>query len=240
MTMGQRIRQARIDAGLSQRELAGNEITRNMLSSLEHDNANPSVATLRYLSEQLDKPVSYFLGEGGESEAVAAFRDGNYRRCRELLQGAEKEWLEPLTLLREAEQAFANGRIPYARELLTKLEGKCSPLFCPGSERQAAILRAKCGLSAELPEDDTLLLKSNAALADGRYDDAMRYLNAIDDRDAHWHHLMGECAFRAGDYSAAKDHYHRCEDAIDVRARLEVCCRELGDYKMAYYYAKKG
>ena len=63
MTLGQRILAARLEKGLSQRQLAGEEITRNMLSALEHDGANPSVATLRYLSEKLGKPVSYFLGE---------------------------------------------------------------------------------------------------------------------------------------------------------------------------------
>ena len=51
---------------------------------------------------------------------------------------------------------------------------------------------------------------------------------------------MGECRFQAGDYAAARDHFHRCEDRFDVRSRLEICCRELGDYKMAYYYAKLG
>lgn len=239
MTMGQRIRQARMEAGLSQRELAGTEITRNMLSSLEHDAANPSVATLRYLSERLGKPVSFFLGEDGESEAVTAFREGNYRRCRELLRGPKKEWLEPVALLREAEQAVSDDRIPYARELLEKLEDLTSPLFGPESRRLAALLRVRCGISTEIPEDDTLLLKARAAIADGRCDDAKRYLNAIDDRGAAWHHLMAECVFRSGDYAAAKDHYHRCEDTIDVRARLEVCYRELEDYKMAYFYAKK-
>ena len=238
MTMGQRIREARIGAGLSQRELAGTEITRNMLSGLEHDSATPSLATLRYLSQRLGKPVSYFLGED-ESEAVAAFRDGNYRRCRELLQGAEREWLEPVALLREAEQAFADDRVPYCRELLEQLEGLTSPLFGPESQHQAALLRVKCGLSTEIPEDDTLLLKANAALTDGRLDDAKRYLNAADKRDASWHHLMGELSFRAEDYETAKDHYHRCEAEFDVRARLEICYRELGDYKMAYFYAKK-
>jgi hypothetical protein len=50
---------------------------------------------------------------------------------------------------------------------------------------------------------------------------------------------MGECAFRSGDYPKARTHYHRCEDTLDVRARLEICCREMGDYKMAYFYAKQ-
>ena len=59
MTLGQRIAQARQEAGLSQRQLAGDAITRNMLSCLEHDTAAPSLATLRYLSERLGKPVSW-------------------------------------------------------------------------------------------------------------------------------------------------------------------------------------
>ena len=239
MTMGQRILAARLAAGLSQRELAGEEITRNMLSSLEHDSANPSVATLRYLSKRLGKPMGYFLGEDGPSEAISAFEQGDYRRCRELLSGAEARWLGPMARLREAEQAIAGGRIPYARELLEGLDGSASPLFGPELERKAAILRSRCGEFAEIPEDGGLLSKAAAALASGRRADAERYLAACDDREAAWSHLMGECRFQAGDYAQAREHYHRCEDHFDVRARLEVCCRELEDYKMAYYYAKK-
>ena len=239
MTMGQRILTARMEAGLSQRELAGEEITRNMLSSLEHDAANPSVATLRYLAKRLGKPVSFFLGEDGPSEAIAAFEAGDYRRCRENLTGGEKRWLEPIARLREAEQAIDSGRIPYARELLAGLDGSDSPLFGPEMHRKAAILRCRCGEFSPIPEDDALLLQADEALAAGRWRDAMRYLTARDDRGPEWEYRMGECRFHAGDYAEAKDHYHRCEESHDVRARLEVCYRELEDYKMAYYYAKK-
>lgn len=239
MTMGQRIRAARLAAGLSQRELAGGEITRNMLSSLEHDTANPSVATLRHLSQLLGRPVSYFLGEDGPSEAVTAFEHGDYRRCRELLTEAERRWLEPVALVREAAQALAAGRIPYARELLEQLEGQSAPLFGPELQRQAALLRCRCGIPADIPEDDALLLKAKSALAAGCREDALRYLLARDDRGPEWEYLMGECRFLAGDYAAARAHYHHCEDAVDVRERLEICCRELEDYKMAYYYAKQ-
>ena len=61
MELGQRIRRARLDAGLSQRQLCGEYITRNMLSLIENGSAKPSMDTLRYLSEKLHKPVSYFL-----------------------------------------------------------------------------------------------------------------------------------------------------------------------------------
>ena len=238
MTMGQRIKAARQAAGLSQRELAGEDLTRNMLSSLEHDTANPSVATLRLLSQRLGKPISYFLGEDGPTQAVAAFEAGEYRRCLELLAGAEAEWLAPLALLREAELAVQDGRIPYARELLNQLEGRTSPLFGPECARHAAILRNRCGDFAPIPEDGALLLRARAALADGRTELAQNCLAAHPDRDTEWEYLMGECAFARGSYAEARAHYHRCEAEFDVRRRLERCCLELEDYKMAYYYAK--
>ena len=239
MTMGQRILQARLAAGMSQRELAGDEITRNMLSSLEHDSATPSIATLRYLARRLGRPVSYFLGDDDSSEGVAAFESGAWRKSLELMTPAEKRWLEPLALLRDAELAFSTGRIPYARSLLERLEGLSSPLYGPELRRKAAMVRCRCGVSAEVPEDSALLIKAERALAEKRWPDAERYLLARDHRDAHWHHLMAECRFHAGDYATAKDHYHRCEEAFPVRQRLEICYRELEDFRMAYFYSKK-
>lgn len=240
MTMGQRILQARLEAGLSQRELAGGEITRNMLSGLEHDTANPSLSTLRYLADRLGRPVSWFLGEDSGSEAARAFARGEYRRCRELLRaGTESDWLEPLARLREAEQAVSEGKIPYARTLLEDLDGSRSALFGPELQRKAALLARACGLDAVIPDDGSLLQKATDAIAAGNAPDARRYLLAQDDRSPEWDRLMGECAFLTGDYLEARRHFHRCEETFDVRHRLEICCREMEDYKMAYYYATK-
>ena len=63
MDLGEKLRQARLEAGLSQRQLCGDVITRNMLSQIESGKAGPSMATLQYLAGQLGKPVSYFLEE---------------------------------------------------------------------------------------------------------------------------------------------------------------------------------
>lgn len=63
MELGEKLRQARQEAGISQRALCGDAITRNMLSQIESDKAGPSVATLQYLAKQLGKPVSFFLEE---------------------------------------------------------------------------------------------------------------------------------------------------------------------------------
>ena len=53
MTLGERIRLARKSAGITQTELAGNFITRNMLSKIENDSVYPSLQTLLYISERL-------------------------------------------------------------------------------------------------------------------------------------------------------------------------------------------
>ena len=63
MELGQKLKQARLDAGLSQRQLCGEEITRNMLSLIENGSARPSMDTLTYLAGRLGKPVGYFLEE---------------------------------------------------------------------------------------------------------------------------------------------------------------------------------
>ena len=46
MSLGEKLRQARLEAGLSQRALCGEEITRNMLSRIENGAAQPSMRTL--------------------------------------------------------------------------------------------------------------------------------------------------------------------------------------------------
>ena len=94
MELGQLLRQARLDSGMSQRELCGDKISRNMLSQIENGTAHPSMETLAYLAEQLGKPIGYFLDEHTPSspnhaiidQARAAFTAGNYGLALSLLK----------------------------------------------------------------------------------------------------------------------------------------------------------
>ncbi|QIB26836.1 tetratricopeptide repeat protein [Caloranaerobacter azorensis] len=61
LTLGKKIKKARLEMNLTQQQLAGDFITRNMLSKIENDVAKPSIKTIEYLAKKLDKPVSYFL-----------------------------------------------------------------------------------------------------------------------------------------------------------------------------------
>lgn len=268
MTMGQRIRQARLEAGLSQRQLAGEVITRNMLSALEHDGANPSVGTLKYLSEKLCKPMSFFLGEQLPTlpetqemeQARKAYQAGEYRACLGLLEGlnagefaAERQLLAALAGMELAGEAIEARRFPYARELLerSRAAGEECPYFGPELEKKWLILAARAeqrpgqlgNILAKLgSEDEVLLLKAQAALEDGNPERSGQLLDAAEDRQSsRWNWLRGECWFAGKDYTAAAKCYHRAEQERpeDTAKRLEICYREMEDYKMAYYYATK-
>jgi len=95
MTLGQKIKDARLARGMTQKEVVGDFITRNMLSKIENDSATPSVRTLEHLAAALELPTGYFLDEAGVSdgsspdglnEARAAFRAKDWTECLRLLE----------------------------------------------------------------------------------------------------------------------------------------------------------
>ena len=90
MTLGERIKRSRLDRGMSQKALAGEQITRNMLSQIENGQATPSMKTLQYLAERLDVSPSRLLGEEeGEKKfslAKRRYRAGDYMGALKALQ----------------------------------------------------------------------------------------------------------------------------------------------------------
>ena len=56
-----RVRQARIDAGLSLAQLAGNDVSRTFLHFVEHGKSRPSRSILNLIAKRTGKPVRYFL-----------------------------------------------------------------------------------------------------------------------------------------------------------------------------------
>lgn len=61
MTLGERIRQARKVRGLTQRALAGGDLSESFISMLEHGKVRPSLETLRTLAGRLNVPLSHLL-----------------------------------------------------------------------------------------------------------------------------------------------------------------------------------
>ena len=135
MELGEKLRQVRLEAGLSQRQLCGEEITRNMLSLIENGSAKPSMKTLQYLAARLGKPVSYFLEETAVLSPNQALMDsarqlydaGDFPEADRVLAeyrhpdpvyDREKELLWVLIRLELAKEAIRQERYIYAADLL--------------------------------------------------------------------------------------------------------------------------
>ena len=263
MTLGEKLRQARSEAGLTQRQLCGQEITRNMLSQIENDSARPSMKTLTYLASQLGKPVSYFMEEtvavspNGDciARARTEYEEGRYGQVLEVLVAfrepdeiydREAQLLGILARLSLAKQAMERGQYPYARELLEQAGelGKEAAYYTRELENGRLRLMAQVpGTRVPLPDlDGDLLIYAGAAVTDGDWERARSLLEAVQDKKLpRWNLLRGEIYWQERAFIAAKTCYHAAEEHYpkETAHRLEQCYRELGDFKRAYEYACK-
>lgn len=69
--LGKRIKEARIAKKMTQSEVVGSFITRNMLSQIENGTATPSVKTLTYLSKTLEIPLDQLLPDAEENRLAS-------------------------------------------------------------------------------------------------------------------------------------------------------------------------
>ncbi|MFR5760986.1 MAG: helix-turn-helix domain-containing protein [Oscillospiraceae bacterium] len=102
---------ARLDRGLTQAQVVGDRITRNMLSQLENDLASPSVGTLEYLASVLGVQAAWLLADEKEEEAAgrterlrACYRGGDWAGCLELAQDLQPDDEQALLLALAAAQ----------------------------------------------------------------------------------------------------------------------------------------
>ena len=63
MNIGEKIKDLRQSKMMTQQQLAGDMITRNMLSRIENGAALPSVPTVVYLADRLNIPAGYLLAD---------------------------------------------------------------------------------------------------------------------------------------------------------------------------------
>ncbi len=259
MELGQKLRQARLERGLSQRQLCGDLITRNMLSQIENGSARPSMDTLCALAERLGKPVSYFLEEGnanfsvieqartacGKAKWEAVFLILEQYQTPDRLFDPEYVLLRILALLGKAEKEAA-VRPTYARALLEEAEQlkTQTPYYTDELEyRRRLLLGELSPETVELPRDDrALLLYARGALGKGDLERCAAWLTVCEDQNSPiWHHLRGDVALASGDYAQAATQYHLLEDSFprEVFPKLEQCYQALENYQMAYIYACK-
>ena len=82
--IGERIRKARLESGLSQAQLGAPHFTRAYVSAIELGKVRPAMKSLEFLADRLGKPASYFL-EDPEADRRRRERELEIRSAEALL-----------------------------------------------------------------------------------------------------------------------------------------------------------
>lgn len=134
MNIGKKIKLIRTEKLMTQSELAGSVITRNMLSQIENGSATPSLSTVIYLAERLGVPAGYLLSEGDEEfvynktkvmrNIKRAYADKSFEMCREMCLSSFEEFDDEIELILTdccvgaSIEHIREGRLRLACELL--------------------------------------------------------------------------------------------------------------------------
>lgn len=135
LSLGKKIKNLRLKKGMTQAELAGETITRNMLSQIENETAQPSVGTVLELAEKLETPAEYFFSEINDPEPFykllfiekirKAYASGDYGKCIHRLERLgvsddETEYLYARSYFGRARDFYREGRLNASEECFSK------------------------------------------------------------------------------------------------------------------------
>ena len=280
MTLGEKLRKTRIEKGLTQAEVAGDRITRNMLSQIENDVASPSVGTLEYLAQRLSVREGWLLerdGTDGETQTLPrareCLRQQRWRECLDALTGLEGDEalaMQAIAAAKLAQAALDDERFNEARAYAAQaIESSKQGLYGDaGLQLSMAAVLARCtqqrGENAEqavaeyrqvyLSAQNGVayhLLMARYQLEQVHFQAAEREIWSIvdlpDQNRAEYLVLRGRIAAKKEQYENAALYLQQAEQ-LDGLSRIlrrelyrcmELCCRELEDYKQAYEYAAK-
>ena len=239
MTLGEKLKKARLERGLTQNQVCGDRITRNMLSQLENDLASPSVRTLEYLADALDVSVGWLLEQDPILEkleqARKLYRSGAYKECFLLLGGADHIGDEGVLLfarsaLQVCEAALADGRLREAEQAAAAAAECCAGSLYLGSaellqahrvllrcmmergETAEELLRAvRCDSAATSQRERCILLGARYDLLQNDPDAALRQLQTVSEPGPE---LIGEWLILRGMAYLQKGSLPEAEDEL--------------------------
>ena len=137
MLLGEKIKLARQAKKITQSQLAGDTVTRNMVSRIETGTANPSLDTIKHLAQRLSVPVAYLLSEDDDllfyekKEKMAviytAYTSRDYSYCIEKidsLSGLDNElaYILANSLLERGKLNLARGSVKSAMKDFERAE----------------------------------------------------------------------------------------------------------------------
>ena len=283
MKIGEKIKALRTSKLMTQSELVGTEITRNMLSRIENGSATPSLETVLYIASRLNVSPGYLLAQGEEERIYQkhneidgikkAFLSEDYSICRDMCLRAEcTEDDEVRMILAEctlaiAREAFDRGSLRTACEYLDEAVEVCTGTVYRTDFVVAVAqtyFRYMRRISPTLGSN--ILEEEGACFYPALTDEFCRYAYAMErweagqteaDREAEGLtigkatsplslHFEATLAMERGDYASAYTNLREVlfgavsvpEPVLYFVLRdLEICCRELENFKGAYEYS---
>ena len=143
--VGQKIKEARLSKKMTQAEVVGTFITRNMLSQIESGTAMPSMKTLAYLSTVLDLPLSSLLSEeNGMIEPPQALVDSSpYGQLCSLKSLAAKQDFNGIISMLSASFSSEDDIYDEKAAYFARASYECALLCETAKDLPAAITHAK-------------------------------------------------------------------------------------------------
>lgn len=282
MNIGEKIKKLRTDKMMTQSELVGGEITRNMLSCIENGAANPSMDTVSYIARRLNVSVAYLLADENDERIFKrhseimnikkAFMNEEHAICRDMCMSADSRNDDEIQMiLCECDLAigidnFNKGDLRESCEYFDEAIEHCSSTLYRTEHIVATAgvyFRFMRSLSATLSSNAVdesevniypamtdefcrylLLLET---FSEGRCpeDGEIRSVGKVD--SPYVLHLIAKSRMLTGDYGEAHDALMsilRSDIAIPqpilyfVFSDLEICCKEIEDFRGAYGFSK--
>ena len=288
MDIGKKIKELRSAKLMTQTELAGHEITRNMLSRIENGAALPSVGTVIYLAERLGVHPGVLLSDGDDDLVFVknnllknikrAFTDKNFALCRdmcnELLAYGDDDEVSLImceATFKYAESQLLDGGLHNCKKLLdeaisysqktiydTKIVYNCAKNLFFHLKK----------ISPSLDSDTIDCQKLDVYTESLSFSNELcRYLNVLDmikgeeksilpesgddcltgiSSELYKNHIISKLYMKKGDYTRALELLNSAinmESEVSVftvyllSGDIEICAREIGDYKTAYEYS---
>lgn len=282
MEIGEKIKRLRTAKFMTQAELAGSEITRNMLSRIENGAAQPSLGTVFYVAKRLNVSPGFLLASEEDellyfkSQEIdnirRAYSDRNFELCKEMCENSE--WSDDEVMLIRADcsfrvgvELFCSGNLHSAAECFdsaieccgetiydaTMIKTKCetyfeymrmiSPTLYYGSDdedREVVILDDTfCNYSTIFCEGEREGFSSVPYI--------QKRLAAFGDDSPYLIHINARIIMEAKEYENARKLLHDLLVDGDyvipepmlyfILGDLEICCKEIGDFKGAYEYS---
>lgn len=237
MDIGEKIKRIRTAKLMTQKELAGSEITRNMLSRIENGAALPSISTVHYIAKRLNVSPGFLLaGEDDEwlyfksaemNNIKQAYTDKNFRLCRDMCKNSE--WIDDETNLILAEcclrvgieefyKGYLHSSVEYFDEALLCCDATIynTDVICGEIAFYFSYMRMISPmLSSDVADEseitEKVVVKNDFCLYSYAFcnDVYEASLSQISEDSSYWLHLSAKALMIDGEYEQSKELLHK-------------------------------